>query len=89
MIEFENIPEMFDAYGEPCSNCTLYDDGVLCTAGHRQREVVINTGHIPSVTVRRRGGCPDHVIKEGDWWNEDPIKRHQSGYGGSSTNLLF
>jgi hypothetical protein len=89
MVTFENMPEMFDAFGEPCNNCTRYPDGLICDLGHRQKVVRIASGHIPEVTVRKRGGCADHLLKEGDWWNEDPVKRHQSGYGGSSTNLLF
>jgi hypothetical protein len=87
--EFESIPAMFVVYGEPCSNCTRYLEGAFCELRHRQREVSIGTGHIPAVTVRRRGGCPDHNLKEGTWWGEDPIKPHQSGYGGSSTNILI
>lgn len=88
--EFEDIPDMAAVYGEPCNNCALWSEGLWCEKGHRQKDVVIATGHIPDLTVRRVGGCSDHAMKEsGPWWHEDPIKPHQSGYGGSSTNLLL
>lgn len=86
---FASIPDMFDTYGEPCSNCQLFEDGLWCAKGHRQKMVSIDTGHMPEVVVRRIGGCQDHKIMEGTWHGEDPVKPHQSGYGGSSTNILL
>ncbi len=88
-LAFDTIPDVHAVYGEPCNNCTLWEDGVWCAKRHRQKDVTVLQGHIPDLTVRRFGGCPDHALKEGVWWHEDPIKPHQSGYGGSSTNLLF
>lgn len=84
-----DISELFGLYGEPCSNCSLWDGGVICIKRHRQKTISIERGHIPEAVVRRRAGCPDHVLKDGHWWHEDPIKPHQSGYGGSSTNILI
>lgn len=86
---FESVPDMFAVYGEPCNNCLLFEAGMWCVKHHRQKDVAIATGHIPELTVRRMGGCPDHQMMEGTWHNEEPPKRHQSGYGGSSTNILF
>lgn len=88
-LVLESIPEVFEEFGEPCNNCKLWDDGILCLKKHRQRKIHVATGHIPELVVRKIGGCPDHLIKEGVWWHEDPIKPHQSGYGGSSTNILL
>ncbi|AXQ69845.1 hypothetical protein HOU03_gp423 [Caulobacter phage CcrSC] len=85
----ESIPDASKVYGEPCNNCKLWDDGFYCLKRHRQKTITINTGHMPDITVRKAGGCPDHEIMAGVWWHEDPIKPHQSGYGGSSTNLLI
>jgi hypothetical protein len=86
---FETIPDMWAVYGEPCSNCVHYSDGVYCVKGHsRQKTVRINMGHIPDADVRRKGGCPDHQIKEGDWWNEDPIRPFSGEYGGSKTSII-
>ena len=76
-------------YSEPCNNCALWEGGLWCARGHRQKTIQMETGHIPELTFRKMGGCPDHVLKEGVWWWEDPIKPHQSGYGGSSTNILI
>lgn len=86
--EFRDPPEMAAVYGEPCNACDLWEEGLVCARGHRQKAVSIATGHIAELHVRRAGGCPDHVPKAGIWWGEDPIKPHQSGYGGSSTNIL-
>ena len=86
--EFETIPDMWKVYGEPCSNCRRYIKGAYCFKRHRQQRVTINKGHIPEVVVRRKGGCPDHKMKVGDWWGEDPIKPHSATYGGTKTNFL-
>lgn len=88
-LSFANIPDVFDEFGEPCNNCKLYEQGMWCAKWHRQKTVAIETGHIPELTVRRLGGCSDHQILEGTWHGEDPIKPFQSGYGGSSTNILL
>lgn len=88
-LEFDNPGELSLVYGEPCNNCVLWSEGLYCERRHRQKDVAIAQGHIPVLTVRRIGGCPDHQIMAGTWWHEDPIKPHQSGYGGSSTNLLI
>lgn len=86
---FGDVPSVHAVYGEPCNNCSRWQDGSWCEMRHRQKDVAVVRGHIPELTVRRVGGCPDHLPKEGVWWHEDPPKRHQSGYGGSSTNILF
>lgn len=87
-LTFRDPAEMAEVYGEPCNACTLWDEGLFCIKRHRQKDVDISFGHIPVLTVRKIGGCPDHSPKSGVWWHEDPIKPHQSGYGGSSTNIL-
>ena len=89
MADFQNIPMMFVVYGEPCSNCIHSEEDCYCHKGHRQKKVTIHEGHIPEVYVRRKGGCPDHEIKEGDWWGEDPISPSTSGvYGGTKTSII-
>lgn len=85
---FENPQTMAAVYGEPCDACDLWESGSWCVREHRQKRVVIETGHIPELTVRRRGGCPDHKPKAGLWWHEDPPSGGNAGYGGTSTNLL-
>ena len=88
-IQFETILDMFDVYGEPCSNCIYSEDNCYCHKNHRQKTVLVSCGHIPEIKVRRKGGCPDHKIKEGDWWGEDPIRPGTTGdYGGSRTSIL-
>ena len=87
-ITFQTIPDMYEVYGEPCSNCIHSVEDVYCKKDHRQKRVNIECGHIPEVYVRRKGGCPDHKIKEGDWWGEDPIRPTSGCYGGSKTNIL-
>lgn len=89
--DIESVQEFFKIYGEPCNNCELYTDGVLCERGHHQKSVGIATGHIPKLTYRRKGGCPDHVLlttKTDAWWGEDPIRPFSGDYGGSKTNIL-
>ncbi|AGP86551.1 hypothetical protein I876_14330 [Alteromonas mediterranea U7] len=66
--EYKNILAMFDDYGEPCSNSIHSAEDSFCRNGHRQKVVNICEGHIPEVTVLKKGGCTDHEIKEGDWW---------------------
>lgn len=86
-----SVSAFFEIYGEPCNNCELYTDGCICEKGHRQRTVAVSTGHIPALTFRRRGGCPDWVIltsKTDAWWGEDPLYPHSGDYGGSKTNVL-
>lgn len=83
---YENVPEMAKDYGEPCSNCKLFDG--CCDAGHRTKRVIISTGHLPEVWVRRIGGCQDHQINAGLWYSEDRPRPFSQGYGGSSTNIL-
>jgi hypothetical protein len=87
----ESVPEFFAIYREPCNNCELYTDGVLCAKSHRQQQVGVATGHIPELTFRRRGGCPDWMIltsKTDAWWGEDPLYPCSGDYGGSKTNIL-
>ena len=86
--EYQNIPAMFDDYGEPCSNCVHSAEDSFCRKDHRQKVVSIYEGHISEVTVRRKGGCPDHQIKKGDWWGEDPIRAFSGEYGGSKTSII-
>jgi hypothetical protein len=81
--------EAVELYDEPCNNCKRWVRGAWCAKGHRQKRITITTGHIPELTFRKIGGCADHSMKVGTWWHEDPIKPHQSGYGGSSTNILL
>lgn len=81
--------EAFEEFGEPCNNCKRWVNGYWCAMKHRQKNVTLTEGHMPDWTVRKRGGCSDWSIKKGVWWHEDPIKPHQSGYGGSSTNILI
>ena len=73
VIEFKTIPDMFEVYGEPCSNCIHSHEDCFCEKDHRQKKVAIYEGHIPEVTVREKGGCSDHEIQEGNWWGEEPI----------------
>lgn len=86
--DFRTIPDVYLVYGEPCNNCTLYYEGALCEKKHRQKLVSVATGHIPELTVRRQGGCPDHELKEGVWWNEEPLQRTTGDYGGNPTSIL-
>ena len=91
MPSLETIPDFFAIYGEPCNNCELYSDGCLCEKGHRQHRVSISLGHIPELTCRKRGGCPDWIMltsKTDAWWGEDPLYRCSGDYGGSKTSLL-
>lgn len=88
MDEFETIPDMALVYDEPCSNCLHYSDGVCCTKGHRQKTVIISTGRIAEVVVRKKGGCRDHNIKEGLWWGQEPYYYCSGCYGGSKRSVI-
>lgn len=81
--------ELVSRFGEPCNTCALWENGYFCARRHRQKDVRIDTGPYDLFTVRRRGGCADHKLKEGPWWHIDPVKPFQGGYGGSSTNILL
>lgn len=81
--------EMVEIFGEPCNTCAKWESGAWCVERHRQKDIIIDTGPYDRFTVRRRGGCPDHRPLEGPWWHIDPVKPFQSGYGGSSTNILL
>jgi hypothetical protein len=86
-----DIPVFFKIYGEPCNNCERYTDGCFCENGHRQRTCAIRLGHIPELTYRRQGGCPDWVrltSKTDAWWGEEPPYRCSGDYGGSKTSIL-
>lgn len=81
--------EMLATFGEPCNTCALWEHGLWCEKRHRQKDITVNTGPYDRFTVRKRGGCPDWKQLEGPWWHIDPVKPFQSGYGGSSTNILL
>jgi len=86
-----DIREMAEIYGEPCSNCDNLADGGWCEKGHRIKPVCVINGHIPEVLVRRKGGCPDHLLGTkwaNAWFGEDPIKPYSGVYGGTKTNIL-
>jgi len=90
-MSVESIPEFFTLYGEPCNNCERYTEGSYCELSHRQKRVSIDTGHIPELTYRRKGGCSDWVIltsKTDAWWGEDPIRPYSAVYGGVKTDIL-
>ncbi len=85
---FEEITDVYERYGEPCNNCIHFEEGILCGLDHRQKEVDVNTGHIPELTVRKIKGCSDHQLKDGVWWNEVPLISSSSVYGGSKTSII-
>jgi hypothetical protein len=90
-ITFEDMREMFEEYGEPCSNCDNLSDGGWCEKGHRCKSVDVKLGHMPTILVRKKGGCPDHVLGEkwkAGWFGEDAVKPYSGVYGGTKTNIL-
>jgi len=87
----EDIRTFCILYKEPCNNCEHYEDGILCALGHRQKKIAIEQGHIPELTYRRSGGCPDWTIltsKTDAWWHEEPLYPCSVVYGGTKTNIL-
>lgn len=85
---FEDCIKLAEVYGEPCNNCNNYHNGSFCNKNHRQKEALVEKGHIPFLTVRKMGGCPDHDMKTGLWWHENPPHGCSNGYGGTKTNIL-
>jgi len=91
MAKLDNVEGFFIIYGEPCNNCELYEDGVLCGKGHRQHRVSIAMGHISELVCRKKGGCQDWTLltsKTDAWWGEEPLYRCSGDYGGSKTSIL-
>ena len=82
--------DFYAVYGEPCNICKHYYHGSFCDLGHRQKKITIETGHIPELVTRKKGGCPDHIIDQTleHWWHEEPLYRCSGDYGGSKTSLL-
>jgi hypothetical protein len=84
-----DVGDLTATFGEPCNTCALWSNGAWCEPRHRQKDVIVETGPHDRFTVRRRGGCPDHKLIDGPWWHIDPVRPFQSGYGGSSINILL
>jgi hypothetical protein len=89
-MDLESIQDFYNRFGEPCNNCINYYHGAFCDLGHRQKRVGISTGHIPELTYRRKGGCPDWKIDEGlgVWHHEEPLFKCSGEYGGSKTSII-
>ncbi len=90
MNKLEEVNDAIALFGNPglCSNCALYEDGIICLKNHRVKPITISTGRLARVFVRKRGGCTDHVLKDGSWWGYQPSSSTGSDYGGVSTSLF-